>query len=295
MRSIIHILFVIAVTISSTTSYAFQPLIDPNLPIISYVTYPSLDADNPLTVTGQLRVPANATAKIPAVVVVHGSAGIDSRGKFYIEALNRAGIATLEIDMWAPRGWLAGITGRPRGVPETLPDAYGALKFLSEQPIIDAARIGIMGFSWGGVVSMLTATQAYTSLYTGGTLKFAAHAPNYPVCWVYNIIPGYEFSAFTGAPVFIQAGELDTYDTPDTCPSLVDSLATSDQIFISAKVYHGATHAWDRLQPPMTINDPFSHKGAGGEVDFIPNPPIAFMSRHATVHFFQQTFTTNGQ
>lgn len=269
---------------------AHAGVIDPDVPIISYVDYSSLDPIHPLTISAQFRVPVRPAGKLPAVVIVHGSAGIDSRGAFYAKALNRAGIATLEIDMWAPRGWLGGIFGRPRSVPETLPDAYGALEFLSKQPRIDPARIGIMGFSWGGVVTMLTATEPYTERYTGGLLKFAAHAPNYPVCWVYNHIPGYAFSSFTGAPVFIQAGELDGYDAPDSCPDLVRSLPAADQAFISAKVYRGATHAWDRLQPAITITDPYSHLGAGGKVEFVPDPPVAYRSRRATVRFFERAF-----
>ncbi len=264
--------------------------INPNVPVISDVAFPSL-ASPPLTIAGQLRVPATGADKYPAVVIVHGSAGIDSRNKFYADALNLAGIATLEIDMWAARGWLGGVTGRPAGVPETLPDAYGALKFLSTLPRIDASRIGITGFSWGGVVTMLTATAPYTNQYTGGALKFAAHAANYPVCWVYNHVPGYEFSAFTGAPVFIQAGQLDQYDLPTSCPDLVASLTPYDRNFISAVVYPGATHAWDRLQPAETVTDPYSHLGQGGQVEFVPNPPVAAVSRAATVEFFERAFS----
>jgi uncharacterized protein len=265
-------------------------IIDPHVPIISYVSFPSLHADDPLTVAGQLRVPATgAGERIPAVVIVHGSAGVDSRGSFYAQALNEAGIATLEIDMWAARGWLGGITGRPSGVPETLPDAFGALAFLSGLPRIDPERIGIMGFSWGGVVTMLSATQPYTSLHGDG-LRFAAHVAHYPVCWVYNVVPGYAFSEFTGAPLLIQAGALDAYDRPDTCPNLVRSLPSSAQSFVSVTVYPNATHAWDRLQPAMTVFDPFSHLGAGGHVDFVPSPGKAFQSRSAALRFFLVAF-----
>ena len=266
-------------------------VIAPNFPFISYVNFQSADPTHPLTVSGRLRVPTGPAEKMPAVVVVHGSAGVDSRGQFYVEALNAAGIATLEIDMWAARGWLGGVTGRPRGVPETLPDAYGALKFLAAQPRIDAQRIAIMGFSWGGVVSMLTATQPYTAQYTGGVLKFAAHVAHYPVCWVYNRVPGYAFNSFTGAPVLIQAGALDSYDVdPSTCPNLVHSLLPSAQTFISAKVYANATHGFDRLEPPMTVTDPFSHKGAGGQVSFVPNPHAAYKARATAVRFFENAF-----
>ncbi|WP_407541961.1 dienelactone hydrolase family protein (plasmid) [Deinococcus radiomollis] len=262
----------------------------PALPKIYYISYPSLDPVNPVTVAAQLRLPMNTTGKVPAVVIVHGSSGIDSRGAYYADALNKAGIATLEIDLWGARGLIGGAAGRPKGVPETLPDAYGALKYLAGRPEIDPARIGILGFSWGGVVAMLTATSANTTKYLGDSLKFAGHAPFYPVCWVYNKVPGYEFGALTGASVLIQAGELDTYDNPDTCPKLVANLPETARRFVSVKVYPGATHAFNRLEPAVTVNDPFSHLGKGGDVQFVPNPLAALRSRTETLNFFERIF-----
>ena len=284
-----YMLFVAAYLISFY-AYADRRIM-PEYPTISYVNFQSLDSENPHTLSAQLRVPmVAAEEKIPAVVIVHGSAGVDSRGSFYAKALNDAGIATLEIDMWAARGWLAGIHGRPRGVPETLPDAYGALQFLSELPSIDSKRIGIMGFSWGGVVTMLTATVPYTSKYMKDNLSFSAHVAQYPVCWAYNRVPGYEFSEFTGAPVLIQAAELDDYDKPDTCQNLVDLLSEQSQEFISVRVYSDVFHAWDRLQPTLTIFDPYSHLGAGGDVKIVPNPEQAFQSRKNVSCFFKKAF-----
>ncbi len=251
---------------------------------ISQVAFTSLSPTAPLEVPAELRLPPGS--KLPAVVVVHGSAGIDSRGKFHIEALNKAGIATLEIDLWKPRG-VTSPAHRPRSVAETLPDAYGALAYLARQPNIDPARIGIMGFSWGGVVTMLTATQPYTDLYMGGGVKFKAHAPFYPVCWVYNRVPGYAFAAFTGAPVFIQGGELDTYDLPDTCTQLVAATEARAPGIATVTLYAGATHAFDRSEPEITVDDPFSHLGAGGDVTFRHHPEVAAQARDAMVAFFK--------
>jgi dienelactone hydrolase len=226
---------------------------------------------------------------VPAVVIVHGSGGVDSRGRFYAAALNDAGIATLEIDMWAARG-IKGPGERPKGVPETLPDAFAAFKFLASDPAIDAKRIGITGFSWGGVVSMLTATRPYSERYLGTSARFAAHAPNYPVCWIYNRVPGYEFREFTGAPVLLQAGEIDTYDLPDTCRKLEQSLGAEGARHLSVVVYPGAGHGWDRTEPATTITDPYSHLGRGGEVRFEANAEVARKSRDATVAFFRCRF-----
>ncbi|ATB31288.1 dienelactone hydrolase family protein [Melittangium boletus] len=255
----------------------------------SFVSFPALGSPTPVQVAGQLSVPQGASERLPAVVIAHGSGGVDSRGAFYARALNEAGIATLEIDMWSARGLSGGAEGRPQAVSETLPDAYGALKFLSAHPAIDASRIGIMGFSWGGVMSMLTATRENAARAEAGQ-HFVAHAPLYPVCWVYNRVPGYAFGDLTGAPVFIQAGTADTYDAPDSCRALIDSLSHADSRNLTLTVYPGATHGWDRLEPARQIEDPYAHRGQGGAVDLVPSPESALESRKALVAFFQRAF-----
>lgn len=266
-------------------------------PRVFYVTFLNVSQEHPLTIAGQLRVPAR-DGQVPAVVVVHGTSGVDSRGGYHAQALNDAGIATLELDMWSPRGLNggAGPGGRPEGVPETLPDAYGALLYLASRPEIDAQRIGITGFSWGGVVSMLTATRPYSDLYMGANaLRFAAHAPFYPVCWGYNKIPGYEFAELTGAPVFIQSGECDAYDEPGSCAELVNRLPEQARRWVTVTMYPDATHGFNRLEPAQTVNDPFAHLGRGGEVRFEANLEAAARSRKATVDFFARVFAGVGQ
>lgn len=256
----------------------------------SFVSFPVSDGGRTWSTAGILRVPyASEPQPRPAIVIVHGSGGVDSRGEHYAAALNRAGFVTLEIDLWAPRH-VRSAAERPRNVSETLPDAFAALNFLSEQPQdVDPARIGIVGFSWGGVVSMLSATQANRDRYATGAQAFAAHAPIYPVCWVYNRVPGYEFTELTGAPVFIQAGTADTYDQPDRCVTLQQSLPAAAQALVSVRMHSGATHAWERREPDATINDPFSHEGQGGPVELRYNEHATRASTEAVVAFFENT------
>ena len=282
---------VIALLLSST---AQAGVVDANFPAVSYVSFQSpnlLSPNEPLTISGVLRIPNGSAEdvvsgpKIPAVVVLHGSAGLDSRGGLYIEALNNVGIATLEIDMWAARG-LTGGTDRPASPVLTVPDAFSALRFLAQNPNIDADRIGILGFSWGGVVTMLAATQRYATLFGGG-LKFAAHIAHYPVCWAYLAgLPGIEFRTLTGNPVLIQIGDRDDYDDgAGPCQALAGPFPN-----VSVNVYTNAYHGWDRLQPSFTAVDPFAHRGSGGEVEFVPNPGKAFQSRSKAVDFFRMGF-----
>lgn len=261
-------------------------------PRVNYVMFPGASRESPLTIAAQLRVPVRP-GRVPAVVIVHGTSGVDSRGAYHAAALNDAGIATLEVDMWSPRNLAggAGSGGRPEGVPETLPDAFGALFYLASRPDIRPDCIGIMGFSWGGVVSMLTATRPYRDLYMGtNRLQFAAHAPFYPVCWGYNRIPGYEFAELTGAPVLIQTGVCDAYDEPDTCEKLARSLPARARRHVTVTTYADAGHAFNRLEPEETVNDPFSHLGQGGSVKLKAHPQAAAASRQATVEFFERSF-----
>ncbi|KAF0115340.1 MAG: hypothetical protein FD163_2131 [Hyphomonadaceae bacterium] len=252
---------------------------------LSFVSIPVSYGGGNWNLGAVFRVPYGHSEKIPAVIVVHGSGGVDSRGGHYVQMLNQAGIATLEIDLWAARG-VKSPAERPRSVVETLPDAFAALNFLSRQSEINPAKIGIMGFSWGGVVSMLTANKKYQTQFAAPYQSFAAHAPFYPVCWVYNKAPGYDFADLTGSPVLIQAGLADTYDEPSTCGNLVDSLSASDKANVRLIMYENATHAWERREPDGIANDPYSHLGKGGEVPLRYNPTATEESTKAVIDFF---------
>lgn len=59
--------------------------------------YPN--ASVPSTVPGILRVPLG-DGPFPAMVILHGSAGIDGRGEEMAKVLLDAGIAPIEPDMW---------------------------------------------------------------------------------------------------------------------------------------------------------------------------------------------------
>ena len=102
-------------------------------------------------VIGELRLPNSNPEQLPAVVIVNSSPGFDGRGAFYADALNLAGIATLEIDMFQGKGL-------PASLRHNLPHVYQTLDYLSRHPRIDANRVGIMGFSWGGNVSVLASS-----------------------------------------------------------------------------------------------------------------------------------------
>ena len=247
----------------------------------------------PLRVAGKFRAPAIEHCPpggAPAVVICHGSDGVDGRGEFHATALKAAGIATLEIDMWAARGNARGAAARPGSPVETLPDAFAALRFLTSQPEIDPRRIGIMGFSWGGVVTLLSATRRHADVLGEGGPVFAAHSAFYPVCWAYARVPALALTDLTGAPILIQTGDADTYDAPDGGERLLASLRESGATNVNGVTYRNAGHGFDRDLSEQTIVDPFAHEGRGGPVLMAFDAEAAEAARVENCRFFLEVF-----
>jgi dienelactone hydrolase len=183
---------------------------------------------------------------------------------------------------------------RPRdGSRSNFTHMYGALNYLANRPEIDPQRIGVMGFSWGGGLSLSSMTLALTQRFTGGQLRFAAHAPFYPVCWPYLRLasdpkaPGYgAYKKLTGAPVLVFAGGEDDYDEPDTCQKFIASLPEEARSHVSLKYYPKATHGWDSQERAKVFHDDSAWLGRGGRVRMTPDREVAEDSRRTAVEFF---------
>lgn len=281
-----------------------------------FVQFPSPNiATSPpslLTIKGKLSLPGAhggrphclGARKLPAVLILHGSSGVDARGDFYQQALNAAGFVTLQIDMWEARG-VTGLANRPLAPIFTYPDAFSALAFLASLPEVDGNRVGVLGFSWGGVVSLAAAERLYAGSFGGGR-QFAAHVANYPVCYGANntTIPvlqppsrtGTQLLQLTGAPVLIQIGSNDDYDNGSAhCKALAASVNPSNNHVVQVQEYAGAHHAWDRLMVPVVAGDIFANEGSyfsSGVVPpvrIVPDVEQALQSRGRVLRFFKQS------
>jgi uncharacterized protein len=243
-------------------------------------------------VSASLQKPSVLAARMPAVVILHGSGGIDGRGAFYANALNKAGFVTLEIFMFAP-----GARNR-EGHESTLTHAYGGLNYLAARSDINPDAIGVMGFSWGANMTLKLASQKVKKAFASstGASKFSALVALYPVCWQHTRAatntthPTYgSYAEFTGAPVMLFAGGKDDYGTPDECQKFVDTVAPVSKGVIKYQFYPDATHGWD--SPPgtsRTINDTTANQGKGGMVRMFPDSRIAADSRAKALAFFEE-------
>jgi dienelactone hydrolase len=252
---------------------------------LHYVTFSSLHAE-PLRIAARLGLPRDANDKHPAVILLHGSAGPSLREGGYAEELNAAGFITLEPDQWSARGLAGGATGRPRTVVETLPDLYGARAFLCAHPAVDAARIGVGGFSFGGVATMLAATHKYNDRFLNGD-HFRALMPVYPAMWAYNRVPDFEFGDLVDAPMLLITGALDQYDNdPEISAKLVANLKPQDQARIRIEVMAESHHGFDMPGIDVEVSDPFGHQGKGGKVIMRYNEQATEKAHRLAVAFF---------
>jgi len=148
--------------------------------------YDALTSD---TGKGVLVLPEGARAEtpVPAIVIMHGSGGIkEGREMDYAELFAANGIASLVIDYYAPRG----VTEQTPYVMKTMiatevdvmSDAYSALKILGTHPAIDATRIGVTGYSYGGMGTRYVLDDRLKNIMAPEVPPFALHMDIYGPC-----------------------------------------------------------------------------------------------------------------
>jgi len=210
--------------------------------------------DPPTDARAALFLPENASADapVPAVVLLHGAAGVlGSRELTYGAQFAEMGVAALVIDAFgARRDRASGFIDRLLNVTETmaLADAYSGLRFLDDMPAIDGDRVALMGFSYGAISTMLAAFAQTAETLNPDGKRFAAHVAFYGPC-----IARFDDIRATGAPVLLLAGSEDGIVDPERCGEIVEDLREggAEAEFV---LYEGAYHQWDgRFPGPRTI------------------------------------------
>jgi len=189
-------------------------------------------------ISGRLYLPTERPGPVPAVVIMHGSGGIRKDTEMSVSAaLAKSGIATLVVDSFRGRGLSE--TGSDQGklpMAATVLDGFQALLALRKHPDIQSDRIGIVGFSRGGVAAIFTNQMPLKAAVLGDAPGFAAHAPIYPGCstqWD-NVIP-------TSAPVRFFLGQKDDLTPAAKCQRYAKRI-TAGGGKADAIVYPGVSH-----------------------------------------------------
>jgi dienelactone hydrolase len=150
-----------------------------------------------------------------------------------------------------------------------------------------------MGFSYGGVMSVLMGSELVQERLGTEVPKPAALAPFYPVCT--NMArfltnpkhPFYDaYTRMTATPMLIHVGTRDDYEQGERpCDALVAMWPTAARERTTVRYVAGATHSFDS-QGSRQFYDEFARAGRGGTVSVQPSPEEAAKARKAIVTFF---------
>jgi len=190
-------------------------------------------------VTAELTLPAG-TGRVPAAILVHGSAGVSDHHRRYARLLAKWGIAALVVDSFSPRGITSTVGDQGAISPHAmLVDAYAALELLATHPRIDRKRIALIGWSKGGTVALLAARRRYRDRLAKADHRFAALVGFYPWC-------GEQDSrlALTGAPLLLLLGAEDDWTGARACQDYAKRIAAAGYP-VKAITYPGAEHGFD--------------------------------------------------
>ncbi|HXQ11281.1 MAG TPA: dienelactone hydrolase family protein [Caulobacteraceae bacterium] len=199
----------------------------------------------PTTVVGYLYMPANATGPAPALILKHSSGGLTGADgenvRAWAKTLNGWGVAAFAVDSFGPRGVGSTVSDQSQ-LPQwaDLADSFNALKVLAADPRIDKSRIGIMGWSRGGTIAMLTALEAARrAVIDADGPKFAAHIVFYG-----SASTQFRDTATDGAPMLFLHGSADDYVAVGPTKEFADwAQSMGDPVtFIT---YPGAYHEFD--------------------------------------------------
>lgn len=187
----------------------------------------------------------------PAVVMLHGCSGLRTKAgavqgklRFWAEHFRHLGYVTLLVDSFGPRGIDEVCTGRHLLSPvrDRADDARGALRYLQDRPDVEAARVGLLGWSNGAAATL-------SVLFDQGAIErdFRAAVAFYPNCT--RAYPGGpDFRPY--APLLVLIGALDDWTPAVPCVAIVER-ARAAGAPIAIRVYPGAHHSFDAPATPV--------------------------------------------
>ncbi|HBS22198.1 MULTISPECIES: YghX family hydrolase [Thalassospira] len=227
-----------SVLASLSPDYALATQVEFTDPDIAaeYIMYPSPNGHG--EVRGYFVKPANATGKLPGVVVVHENRGLNPYIEDVARRVAKAGFIALAPDGLTSVGGYPGNDDKGRELQrqvdptKLMNDFFAAIEFLTAHEAT-TGKIGITGFCYGGGVSNAAAV-AYPEL--GAAVPFYGRQAD--VADVPRI----------QVPLLLHFGELDTRIN-EGWPAYEAALKEHNKVY-EAYIYPGANHGFHNDSTP---------------------------------------------
>lgn len=186
----------------------------------------------PVNLTAKLRLPDGA-GPFPAIVWVHGLGGQEPYEKWgWMARLNRfaseRGIAVLVIDSYTERGISPKdtVSGKVTlNMAARLMDTYAATSALTKDKRINSDKVFVMGHSFGGLVSIASASTTINNSLKDFGVVFAGHIPISPEC-----LTRPQNLSYDNKPMWIISGEKDDLTPSKHCVDLVKAMKPAENV-----------------------------------------------------------------
>ncbi len=199
------------------------------------------DASGKLTtISGTLRV-ARGSGRLPLVILVHGSGGIEENIAAWERVFASMGISTFAIDSFTGRGIVSTVADQSQlGRLNMILDVYRSLAVLAADPRIDPGRIAIMGFSRGGQATLYAALKRFQKMWNRSGIDPAAYIALYAPCITTYI----DDTAVTDHPIRIFHGKSDDWVEITPCRAYFARLKRTAKD-VQMTEFANAGHAYD--------------------------------------------------
>ncbi len=135
-------------------------------------------------------------------------------------------------------------------------DTFAGFRALQQIPCVDASRIGITGYSFGGIVSVDVVEKVLADKLGGGQV-FKASLPVYPSCQAQ-----WEETQPTNTKVHFLLAELDDYTPAKYCTDKI-AMLKSKGWDVSHTTYTGAHHGFNADGSARFFRDAWTFKNCG--------------------------------
>jgi dienelactone hydrolase len=208
----------------------------------------------PTVISGKLKVTQDS-GRLPLVILLHGSGGIEENSVVWERLFGSLGISTFDIDSFTGRGIVSTVADQSQlGRLNMILDLYRSLAILAAHPRVDPNRIAVMGFSRGGQAALYATLKRFQRMWNQSGIDPAAYIALYAPCITTYI----DDTQVTDHAIRIFHGRSDDWVEIAPCRAYFMRLrATSKDVQMTE--YPNTWHAFDYPSlPSKPINVPYA-------------------------------------